>query len=112
MGVMLAILIVFPGRQTPMALTLATGIGVPGLQAKVDRLEEKAILGQDFTEDDKAFLRNLYTCFAKGGKLTPAASVQATRSRSSACASASRVYRVAYCPTIPDSRCAAAFGAR
>lgn len=69
MGLILAILIVFPGRQTPMALTLATGIGVPGLQAKVDRLEEKAILGQEFTEEDKTFLRDLYTCCAKGGKL-------------------------------------------
>ena len=67
--VILAFLIVFPGRQTPIAMSLATGIGVPSLQAKIDRLEEKAILDQEFTEEDKAFLRNLYTCCAKGGKL-------------------------------------------
>ena len=65
-----ALLIHFPGRQTPIALTLATGIGIPGLQARVDRLEDKAINGHEFTEDDKRFLRDLYTCFAKGGRLT------------------------------------------
>ncbi|GEM_PF-968023 len=68
-SLILAILIIFPGRQTPMALTLATGIGISGLQTTVDRLEEKAIRGEEFSEEDKAFLQNLYTCFAKGGKL-------------------------------------------
>jgi hypothetical protein len=65
-----AFLIYFPGRQTPIALTLATGIGVNSLQARVDQMEEKAINGKDFTGSDKRFLRNLYTCFAKGGRLT------------------------------------------
>jgi hypothetical protein len=65
-----AFLIYFPGRQTPMALTLATGIGVSRLQAHVDRLEQKAIEGVDLTDADRRFLKNLYTCFAKGARLT------------------------------------------
>ncbi len=69
MALLVAFLIIFPGRQAPMALSLATGIGTAGLQARVDRLEEQAILGRDFTEADKAFLRDLYTCMAKGGRL-------------------------------------------
>jgi len=63
-------LIYFPGRQTPIAFTLVTGIGVSGLQARVDRLEDKAIRGEEFTGPDKRFLQNLYTCFAKGARLT------------------------------------------
>lgn len=65
-----ALLIYFPGRQTPMALTLATGVGVEGLQQRVDALEEKAIAGEDFTAEEKQFLTNLYTCFHKGALLT------------------------------------------
>lgn len=60
-------LIYFPGRQTPLAFTLATGIGRNGLQVRVDGMEDKAIKGKEFTEEDKKFLRDLYTCFAKGG---------------------------------------------
>jgi hypothetical protein len=66
----LAFLICFPGRQLLLAITLATGLGVDNLQARVDALEEKAIRGEAFTEADRAFLRDLYTCFAKGGRLT------------------------------------------
>lgn len=66
----LAFLIYFPGRQTPLALTLATGIGRSGLQMCVDQMEDKAIKGLEFTEDDKRFLGALYSCFAKGGRLT------------------------------------------
>lgn len=65
-----AFFVYFPGQQAPMALTLATGIGLPGLQAHIDALENKAIRGEPFTEDDRRFLRDLYTCFAKGGRLT------------------------------------------
>lgn len=65
-----AFLIYFPGRQSVLALTLASGIGIDELQAQVDALEQKAIDGQPFTEADRAFLRDLYTCFAKGAKLT------------------------------------------
>ena len=48
-----------------MALTLASGIGVPSMQARIDRLEEKAIRGQEFTEEDKAFLRDLILAVPK-----------------------------------------------
>ena len=65
-----AFLIYFPGRQSLLALTLASGLGIDDVQARVDALEEKAIKGKGFTEADKAFLRDLYTCFAKGAKLT------------------------------------------
>lgn len=64
------LLIYFPGRQTIMAFTLATGIGVSGLQERVDLLEEKAIAGASFSEDETRFLSDLYLCFAKGGRLT------------------------------------------
>lgn len=66
----LAVLIYFPGHQTLIAFTLATGVGVDGLQSRVDQMEDKAITGKAFTDDDKQFLHNLYTCFAKGGRLT------------------------------------------
>lgn len=66
----IAFLIYFPGRQSLLAVTLATGLGIDGLQAHVDALEEKAIKEERFTEADKAFMRDLYTCFAKGAKLT------------------------------------------
>ncbi|MBN1137645.1 MAG: hypothetical protein JXM73_13745 [Anaerolineae bacterium] len=65
-----AFLIYFPGRQSLLAMTLASGLGIDGLQARVDALEEKAIKGEVFTETEKAFLRDLYACFAKGAKLT------------------------------------------
>lgn len=68
--VIAAFLIYFPGRQSLLALTLASGLGIDGLQARVDALEEKAITGEGFTETDRAFLRDLYTCFAKGARLT------------------------------------------
>ncbi|MCX7010559.1 MAG: hypothetical protein NTY53_25500 [Kiritimatiellaeota bacterium] len=63
-------LVYFPVRQTPIAFTLATGIGVSWLQARVDELDDKAINGKPFTADEKQFLNNLYRCFAKGGRLT------------------------------------------
>lgn len=69
-ALIVAFLIYFPGRQTPIAFTLATGIDVNRLQARVDEMEDKAIRGEDFTDNDKRFLRNLYTCFSKGGRLT------------------------------------------
>ena len=68
--VLIGFLIYFPGNQTPIAFTLATGIGVDKLQSQVDQMEEKAIRGEKFTQQDKQFLNNLYTCFAKGGRLT------------------------------------------
>ena len=65
----LALLVYFPGRQAPIAFTLATGIGVDSLQDRIDMLEEKAIAKESFSDDEKRFLKNLYSCFAKGGRL-------------------------------------------
>ena len=67
---LVALRIYFPGRQMKMAFSIATGVGISEMQARVNELEEKAIARADFTEEDKEFLRDLYTCMAKGGKLT------------------------------------------
>lgn len=69
---LIGLLIYFPGEQLPMAITMATGSNVADLQAEVDRLEQKAVRGESFTDDEVEFLRNLYTCMAKGGRLLPA----------------------------------------
>ena len=50
---LIAFLIYFPGSQTPIAFTLATGFGVDSLQSRVDQMEDKAISGEEFTEKDK-----------------------------------------------------------
>ncbi len=65
-----AFLIYFPGRQSLLALALSSGIGIKGIQAKVDALEEKAIQGESFSDEDKAFLQDLYKCFAGGARVT------------------------------------------
>ena len=67
---LIAFLIYFPGQQASIAFSLATGLGIPGLQERVDTLEEVAIVNGDFSDEDKQFLKDLYTCFAKGGRLT------------------------------------------
>lgn len=53
-----------------MAVTLATGLGVHSLQARVDRLESRAVAGDPFTNADRAFLRDLYRTLQKGAWLT------------------------------------------
>lgn len=63
-------LIYFPFEQAPLALTLATGIGIEDLQKRVNQMERKAIKKEPFSKEDKAFLKALYTCFAKGARLT------------------------------------------
>lgn len=65
-----ALLIYFPGRQSALAFTLATGFGIHDLQTRVDVLEDKALNDKPFTDEDKALLKDLYTCLAKGGQLT------------------------------------------
>jgi hypothetical protein len=61
---------IFPGRQATMAFTLASGIGVSRMQARVDRLEDMAIQDSPFSASEKRYLHDLYSCFAKGGRLT------------------------------------------
>jgi len=68
--VFIGLAIYFPGAQLPIALTLATGIQGGALQAKIDACEAKALEGEAFTDEDKAFLLNLYTCLYKGARLT------------------------------------------
>lgn len=68
--VLLVGVVVFPGQQTPLALTYATGWNVEKTQAKIDRLEGRAIEKQPFTEQEKQYLFDLYTAGAKGGRIT------------------------------------------
>ena len=63
--------ILFPGRQSLLAITLATGFGTEDLQKKVDLMEAKAIQGKPFSEGEKEFLYDLYKTMASGGKLIP-----------------------------------------
>lgn len=65
-----ALAIYFPGSELPIALTLATGIHREALQDRIDVCEDKAIKGDAFTEQEIAFLEDLYTCLYKGGRLT------------------------------------------
>jgi hypothetical protein len=49
-----------PGTPASARLTLASGVGIGGLQARVDAMEQKATDGERFTEVGKA-LRNLFS---------------------------------------------------
>ena len=60
----------FPGQQASIALRLATGIGISALQEQIDAMEDKAIHEEEFTEADRTFLADFYTCLATGAKLT------------------------------------------
>lgn len=66
----IAIIFYFPGQQAFIALQLSTGIGISKLQAKIDKLEEKAIYHRTFTTEDKQFLQDFYSCLARGAKIT------------------------------------------
>ncbi len=64
------LLIYFPGRQAPLALTLSTGWNMPQLQARIDALEDQAIRGDALDPIDQRFLTRLYTTGRKIGALT------------------------------------------
>ncbi len=55
----------FPGQQTLLSLTLATGIGVEKLQDRVDEFEEKAIRKEPFSKEDKVFLKDFIHASSK-----------------------------------------------
>lgn len=65
-----AALMLFPGPRLGMAFTLATGVGVEKLQARIDELEAKAVRGARLGESDRAFLVDFYSTLATGGKLS------------------------------------------
>ena len=71
--IVIAFLLLFPGPQRSIAFTLATGIGTTELQERVDAIEAKAIEGVELSAKGCAFLKDLYICFAKGGKYSMAA---------------------------------------
>lgn len=60
----------FPGEQRMLAYRLATGTGIESVQARVDSIEDKAIRGTTISQDDRRFLRDLYSCLSKGARLT------------------------------------------
>jgi hypothetical protein len=60
----------FPGEQRMLAYRLATGTGIESVQARVDSIEDKAIRGTTISQDDRRFLRDLYSCLSKGACLT------------------------------------------
>jgi len=68
--VCLAPFLLFPGRRIVLAFTLATGVGTPGLQRRIDALERAAVRGDAFEESEKAFLRDLYRTLATGAALS------------------------------------------
>lgn len=57
-------------QEMSLAFTLATGANIEAVQRRVTALETKAIASAPFAEDDKAFLRDLYTAMALGAKST------------------------------------------
>lgn len=63
------LIIYFPGKQLPIARSLATGIGSTKLQDQIDRCEEKAILKESFEEEEIEFITDLCTCLYKGARL-------------------------------------------
>ncbi len=65
-----ALLFVFPGSRLGLAFVIATGIGRSSLQARIDRVESKAIRSEKLTEKDRAFLLDFYSTLAAGGKLS------------------------------------------
>ena len=48
----LAVRLAFPGQRLGMAFTLGSGIGTAALQTRIDALEERAIFGKGFSEDE------------------------------------------------------------
>lgn len=60
----------FPGQRLGMALRVASGFGTGSLQREIDRLEEKAIVGDSFAEQERAFLVDFYRTLATGARLT------------------------------------------
>ncbi|MEM7624371.1 MAG: hypothetical protein AAF333_01950 [Planctomycetota bacterium] len=63
-------IVTFPGRQMPLALTMATGWNVEHVQDRIDDLERRAIAGEQFTGEDLEFLKNLYGCGVKLSRAT------------------------------------------
>lgn len=64
-----ALYVLFPGQRFGMAFTIATGIGRPALQARIDGLEARAIRGAAFSVRDRRFLSDFYRTLARGGRL-------------------------------------------
>ena len=57
-------------QEMSIAFTLATGANIEAVQHRVNSLEAKAIASGRFSDDDKAFLHDLYAAMAIGSKST------------------------------------------
>lgn len=60
----------FPGQRLSLAFTLATGVGTPALQAKIDALEAKAVRREPFSAEERELLGDFYRTLATGAKLS------------------------------------------
>lgn len=68
-GILLWLVLLFPGRRLFMAFSIGSGLGRDGLQTQLDLLEQKAILKISFSEEDKEFVSDFYRTLAQGGRL-------------------------------------------
>jgi hypothetical protein len=68
LGTTLSVVSDVTAQETAIALTLATGADIGGLQQHVTALESKAIAHRPFSADDKTFLHDLYAAMAAGAK--------------------------------------------
>jgi hypothetical protein len=67
-GVALFVVSDVSADEGAIALTLATGANIHELQARVTAVEHKAIAKEPLSDDDKAFLHDLYAAMAMGAK--------------------------------------------
>lgn len=62
--------VLFPGQRFGMALRVSSGVGIATLQREIDRLEEKAIASESFSDSERAFLVDFYRTLATGARMT------------------------------------------
>lgn len=70
LGVVLVLVVLFPGQRLGLALTLGSGVGTSRLQRRIDAIEERAIRKTALSKDDRRFLADFYATLATGAKLT------------------------------------------
>ena len=63
-------MLLFPGQRASFALTLDTGVGMPGLQARVTQIDHQAFEGQALSADDRESLVVLYRTMPTCGRLS------------------------------------------
>jgi hypothetical protein len=69
-GLLLTLLVLFPGQRALLAWIIATGIGRDSLQARIDLLEQKAIDQEPLDEEEREFLVDFYGTLATGATVS------------------------------------------